>query len=142
MSSMIALKLFIITHRQSVSNSYYSDELFLDNVEALKSDNYWYKAEKSIPNVSLYKGQSEGVVFVSDPQLRSLGAQKIAKKVLSEGGYALMTGTVEKETYSEYLIRENKMAICRYPVHLNYSQYNKILSLNSFKRAIPYHSKG
>lgn len=52
-----------------------------------------------------------------------------------------MTGTVEKETYSEYLMRENKMAICRYPVHLNYSQYNKILSLNSFKRAIPYHSK-
>ena len=55
--------------------------------------------------MTLYKDQSEGVVFVSDPQLRSLGAQKIAKKVLSEGGYALMTGTVEKETYSEYLIR-------------------------------------
>ena len=91
--------------------------------------------------MTLYKDQSEVVVFVSDPQLRSLGAQKIAKKVLSEGGYALMTGTVEKETYSEYLIRENKMAIYRYPVHLNYSQYNKILSLNSFKRAIPYHSK-
>lgn len=91
--------------------------------------------------MTLYKDQSEVVVFVSDPQLRSLGAQKIAKKVLSEGGYALMTGTVEKETYSEYLIRENKMAICRYPVHLNYSQYNKILSLNNFKRAIPYHSK-
>lgn len=91
--------------------------------------------------MTLYKDQSEGVVFVSDPQLRSLGAQKIAKKVLSEGGYALMTGTVEKETYSKYLIRENKMTICRYPSHLNYSQYNKILSLNSFKRAIPYHSK-
>lgn len=124
-----------------ISKSYYADELFIGNVEAFKSGNYWFKTDKKIPNVTLYSGQNEGVVFVSDPQLRSLGAQKIAKKVLSEGGYALMTGTVEKETYSEYLMRENKMAICRYPVHLNYSQYNKILSLNSFKRAIPYHSK-
>ena len=49
------IELLKLLSDNNVSKSYYADELFIGNVEALKSDNYWFKADKSIPNVTLYK---------------------------------------------------------------------------------------
>ena len=82
-----------------------------------------------------------GIVFVSDPQLRSGSAQKIAEQVLALGGMAVMTGTLEKGSYSENLFRQGKMVLLRYPVHLNYVQFEWLKEQNSFQQTIPYHSK-
>lgn len=80
------------------------------------------------------------VVFVSDPQLRRPDVQEIAEKVL-EHGYAIMTGTVEAGTMSEMLLKEGKMSMQRFPVHLNYPQFKKVAMENSFGQIIIYHSK-
>ncbi len=79
-------------------------------------------------------------MLVSDPQLRSFEAFKIALEVIKNGGVGLMTGTVDKGTNSEALIKMGKMLICRYPVHMNYSQYNSLAGENQFAVTIPYHS--
>lgn len=65
----------------------------------------------------------------------------MAKQVLSLGGMAVMTGTLEKGSYSESLFRQGKMAMLRYPVHLNHAQFERLKKPNNFQQTIPYHSE-
>ena len=121
--------------------SYYADELFLQNLAEQDVGGFWYRPVKINAPVCLYDGQTQGIVFVSDPQLRSKAAQRAAERVLTLGGMAVMTGTLEKGSYSEDLFRQGKMALLRYPVHLNHTQFEELRGKNSFQQAIPYHSK-
>ena len=121
--------------------SYYADALFLQNLAEQDAGGFWYRPVKINAPVCLYDGQTQGIVFVSDPQLRSKAAQRAAERVLTLGGMAVMTGTLEKGSYSEDLFRQGKMALLRYPVHLNHTQFEQLRGKNSFQQAIPYHSK-
>ena len=67
--------------------------------------------------------------------------QKIAEQVLSLGGAAVMTGTLEKGSYSESLFQQGKMALLCYPVHLNHVQFARLKGQNDFQQTIPYHSQ-
>lgn len=102
--------------------SYYADALFLQNLAEQDAGGFWYRQVKINAPAYPYDGQAQGIVFVSDPQLRSKAAQNAAEQVLSQGGAAVMTGTLEKGSYSEELFRQGKMALLRYPVHLNHFQ--------------------
>ena len=121
--------------------SYYADALFLRNLAEQDAGGFWYRPVKINAPVRPYDGQPQGIVFVSDPQLRSGAAQKAAEKVLSLGGMAVMTGTLERDSYSENLFRHEKMALLRYPVHLNHAQFERLKSKNDFQQAVPYHSE-
>ena len=123
------------------SVSYYADALFLQNLAEQDAGGFWYRPVKINAPVCPYDGQPQGIVFVSDPQLRSCAAQKIAEQVLSLGGMAVMTGTLETGSYSESLFQQGKMALLRYPVHLNHAQFDQLKGKNNFQQAIPYHSK-
>ena len=120
---------------------YYADELFLKNLAELNSGGFWYKDEKITSSVSRYSGEKDGIVFVSDPQLRSSAAQGMAEQVLSLGGAAVMTGTLEKGSFSEMLFSQGKAEMLRYPVHLGYAQFRRLTEQNEFGRTVPYHSK-
>lgn len=52
-----------------------------------------------------------------------------------------MTGTLERGFYSERLFQQGKMALLRYPVHLNHAQFERLKEQNDFQQTIPYHSK-
>ena len=119
--------------------SFYADDLFLKNLAAQQAGGFWYRPGEIHASVSVYHGQTEGIVFISDPQLRSENARKIAEQILSLGGTAVMTGTLEKGSYSEGLFRQGKMKLLRYPVHLNYAQFKCLKVKNQFSTAIPYH---
>lgn len=119
---------------------YYADKLFLENLASQQAGGFWYRPGKIRASVSPYNGQPRGMVFVSDPQLRSENAQRTAARVLSSGGRAVMTGTLEIGSYSEYLFRRRKMSLLRYPVHLNHAQFELLAGKNSFGITIPYHS--
>ena len=121
--------------------SYYADALFLQNLAEQDAGGFWYRPVKINALVRPYDGQTQGIVFVSDPQLRSGAAQKAAEKVLSFGGMTVMTGTLERDSYSENLFRQGEMALLRYPVHLNHAQFEQLKSKNDFQQAIPYHSE-
>lgn len=124
---------------EQVNPHYYADELFLRNLSLQRAGGFLYRPALINTPVSPYCGQRQGIVFVSDPQLRSDAAQDIAKQVLSYGGRAVMTGTVEKASYSESLLQQGKMELLRYPVHLNYSQFQRLAGKNNFAKTIPYH---
>lgn len=120
--------------------SFYGDKLFLQNLAARQAGGYWYLPEKTKLSVRLYGGQPRGIVFVSDPQLKSESAQQTAKQVLALGGAAIMSGTLEKGSYSEVLCQQGQMERLLYPVHLNDAQFSLLQESNCFKRCIPFHS--
>lgn len=119
---------------------YYSDDLFLRNLAAARAGGFWYRPTEISEMPRLYDGQTRGIVFVSDPQLRSEAARKIAGAVLARGGVAVMTGTAERGSYSEELQKAGKMRFLRYPVHLGYAQYRQLVAENRFAKTIPYHT--
>ena len=123
------------------SVSYYADALFLQNLAEQNAGGFWYRQVKINAPVCPYNGQTQGIVFVSDPQLHSDAAQKAAEQLLSLGGMAVMTGTLGKGSYSENLFRQGKMAPLRYPVHLNRAQFEYPKKHNDFQQTTPYHSK-
>lgn len=80
------------------------------------------------------------IAFISDPQLRSEKAQKLAAEIIGSGGFGIMTGTVERGSFSEELINSEKMITARYTVHQNYSDYLRLVNSNDLSRSIPYHT--
>ncbi len=120
---------------------YYADALFLQNLAEQDAGGFWYRSVKNNAHVCLYNRQTQGIVFVSDPQLRSAATQNAAEQVISKGGMTVMTGTLEKGSYSEELFRQGKMALLRYPVHLNHAQFEHLKCKNDFRQTIPYHSE-
>lgn len=135
------LELLNLFSNQLLNTAYYADALFLENLAEQRAGGFWYCRENAEAAVQPYTGQTSGIVFVSDPQLRGAAAQKTAEQVLTLGGKAVMTGTVEKGSYSERLLERGDMVLLRYPVHLNAFQYRHLLEENNFSKAIPYHSE-
>ncbi len=117
------------------------DALFLQNLEEQRAGGFWYLPGKINAPILPYQGQNRGVVFVSDPQLRSSGARRTADRVLSLKGRGVMTGTVEKDSYSEHLLQQGSMVQLRYPVHLHHGQFEQLKARNDFQQVIPYHAK-
>ena len=116
------------------------DKHFLKQCAEVTEENPWFKKALDVQEIQLYEENIDvDIVFVSDPQLKSVPAQKIATQIV-EKGYAIMTGTVEAGNMSHQLIQEGKMSLLRFPVHLNYAQYKKIVESNQFKKTIAYHS--
>lgn len=118
---------------------YYADDLFLENLAKQQAGGFWFQQDKINVSVQSYNSQQRGIVFISDPQLRSHSSQCIAEHVLSVGGMTVMTGTFEKNSFSQKLFMHGKMRNLRYPVHLNYSQYKQLTKENCFSQVIPYH---
>ena len=119
---------------------YYADKLFIENLAAQRAGGFWYRPVKINAEPQIYSGQTNGIAFVCDPQLRSEEARRTAEQVISLGGRCVMTGTVERGSFSEALIASGEMELLRYPVHLNRAQYLRLIRENNFERTIPYHS--
>ena len=139
------LELLALLHHTRPKTAVYGDAQFLYQLEWLHTDRFW-----CAPNVrdTLTRTQVQpltgvpdnGVCFLSDPQLKSEASRKLADAFLAAGGSVIMTGTPERGSYSEALLRAGKMELLRYPVHQNETEYRRLLRENHFSRAIPYHT--
>lgn len=118
---------------------YYCDQHFLDEVNKHSNGDFWCRKLELRKDIQLYSGQKQGIVFISDPQLRKEQSQKIVSEIIDNNGVAIMSGTFEKGSYSEKLHKENKMEMLRYPVHQSYLEYQQLVDKNNFKITIPYH---
>lgn len=135
------LELYWLLKKRFPRWTFSADKHFLKQFIEVQGSKWIREDVKLTGDVFLYsEDQHTDVVFVSDPQLRSADARTIAEQVL-ENGHAIMTGTVEAGTMSEKLLKEGKMTMLRFPVHLNYPQFRKVAMENSFKQIIIYHSK-
>ena len=93
------------------------------------------------PRLKPYTGtETTGILFLSNPQLRTAETRALAERALACGGFAVMTGTVEEGTFSAQLLAEGKMEMLRYSVHLNHPQYEALKRANRFTQTVAYHS--
>lgn len=136
------LDLLSVFKSGGIITGFYGDARFINQLNGMRLYSEWYCTDGSKLSevVRPYVKGVSGIVFASDPQLRSLETFKIALEVIKDGGIGLMTGTVDKGTNSESLINMGKMLLCRYPVHLNYEQYENLVRENEFSATVPYHS--
>lgn len=118
------------------------DEHFMSQLGIMKKQKYWFREGSLQENIiSVYQENIEyDILFISNPQLKNESEKKLAEEVLLKNGMGIMSGTVEKNTYSYELIQLGKMKMRRYPVHQNYKQYMSLCGKNSFLKTIAYHT--
>lgn len=114
------------------------DEHFLEQLGEMPNNCYWCASADF--SASAYQPNRCDILFLSDVQLRLERSREIVRRVILNGGFGVMTGTVEHGSFSETLLQSGKMQLLRYPVHQNYSEFKLLAERNSFKRVIPYHS--
>lgn len=139
------LELLALLRRARPKTSIYGDAQLLYQLNWLQTDRFWCapSAQDSLvkTQVQPLTGVPEGgVCFLSDPQLKREGSRSLAEAFLAAGGSLVMTGTPERGSYSEALLKAGSMELLRYPVHQNGAEYRRLLRENHFSRAIPYHT--
>lgn len=120
------------------------DEHFVEQFATHKQQPYWFKGGFCQDMaLSLYEKNDVfefDILFISDPQLKCQGARQLAEQILQQGGYGIMSGTTEKNTYSHALIQSGNMRLLPYPVHQHYGQYQSLCKENQFLKAIACHT--
>ncbi len=136
------LDLFYLLLRAGAAKHYYGDAHFLEQIRGMSTCPAWYKDNglNMARSIEPYNKQTQGIIFLSDPQLHTEAARAAVNSILAAGGKAVMTGTAERGSCSAGLIAQGKMLVQRYPAHLRYAEYQNLIAANSFARAIPYHS--
>lgn len=127
------IELLQLFYRGGITADYYGDAHFLTECERAEIQGY--------PEVFLAAGEErEGIIFLSNPQLRTESTRMIAEHLIERGAYGILTGTVEKGTYAAALLEQGKAMVLPYPVHLNRRQSQKLCSMNHFGYTVFYHS--
>lgn len=136
------LDLLALFVSRGLDTQYFGDAHFMEQLRAMRLSPMWYRTDGQalLKAAQPYGGHEKGIVFVSDPQLKNAASLRLVADIIEADGIALMTGTVEEGTGSAKLMSEKKMLFCRYPVHLNYPQYEELKRQNVFADVIPYHS--
>ena len=139
------LELLALLRRARPKTPVYGDAQLLYQLNWMQTDRFWLapSARDSLVRTQvqpLTGVPDSGVCFLSDPQLKREDSRRLAGAVLAAGGSLVMTGTPERGSYSETLLRDGKMELLRYPVHQNETEYRKLLRENRFSRAIAYHT--
>lgn len=138
------LDILLLLNREMPEIPLYGDEHFIRQAQRACQGGEWYLP---FPRESLQRLQhlqedtlkSEGIVFLSDPQLRGETGE-YARTLLEAGAFGVMTGTPEPGSFSEELLKSGKMIFVRYPVHLNEASCRKLLAENQIERVVYYHS--
>ncbi|MDO4315713.1 MAG: MBL fold metallo-hydrolase [Oscillospiraceae bacterium] len=137
------LELLQLFRQSGLEGPIFGDSHFLREIEKTEEYHGWMKpAAGTLQNAAAPYSETEkqGILFISDPQLRSPAARDAVRTVLALGGHAVMTGTVEHGSFSAQLVKDGQMELLRYPVHLNLRQMEALAGKNPFARVIPYHS--
>ena len=138
-------ELLALLRRARPKTPVYGDAQFLRQLAWLQTDRFWCSSHardalKTVQVQPLSGVPEGGVCFLSDPQLKREGSRSLAEAFLVAGGSLVMTGTPERGSYSEALLKAGSMELLRYPVHQNETEYRALLRQNRFSRAIPYHT--
>lgn len=118
----------------------FGDACLLQGVQAQRAGGPWYRPGVMLPDVLPEQDKMRGLIFVSDPQLRTDAARRTVQRVLGAGGACMLTGTTERGSCSEDLLWQGRAELLRAPVHQNMAQLRALAAQNRFGRVIAYHS--
>ena len=121
-----------------INTEYHGDEHFVKQLS--DSAPFWKKSSSAVLNVKIDL-TDKGIYFISSPQLNTSETAELAEKLISNGGYAVFTGTVESGCLSEKLIKTGRGEFIRYPVHQGVNGFSGLCEKNHFSSVIAYHTK-
>lgn len=121
-----------------IKADFYGDEHFISRMS--DKNTLWKKARTNLPQISPIARAGKGIYFISSPQLNDPKSADFTERLISLGGYAVMTGTVEKGSVSEAIIKSGRGEFIRYPVHQGINEYNALCKNNFFRCVTAYHS--
>lgn len=98
------------------------------------------KMEKMLERIKPLANNSRGIIFICDPQLKNEYLQNSAEQILLDGGKILLTGGVDKLSYSERLLHYGLAEKSKYSVHMNEQEMLELVGQNDFAEIIPFHS--
>lgn len=122
-----------------INANYYGDEHFIKQIT--DKNPFWKKSRSNMPKISSVSQADKGIYFISSPQLNDPQSTELAEHLISNGGYAVLTGTIEKGTLSEKILNTGHGEFIRYPVHQGISDCIDIYRNNNFKSVTAYHTK-
>lgn len=135
-------ELITLFTKNGVNAEYYGDEHFIRQPE--RKDAFWKNDYSDIPHILPISKMSEtgrNICFVSSPQLNDSALAKLTEQLISKGGYAVMTGTIETGSLSEKIIKTGNGELIRYPVHQDIDECTALCRNNYFRSVTAYHTK-
>ena len=95
----------------------------------------WLKLDffKEVSKLHATLSDDAQIFFVSDPYLVTPQAQKLAEKIIANGGAVVLAGHHQANTFSDRALKS------RYSVHLNKAQSDLLRRLNSFENTLLFH---
>lgn len=127
---------------------FFADEYFYTKFsrDELEKDKDWYKesAEKLFRKVKFYAGincSPKGIIFISEPQLKSRRSSYAARRIVDAGGQVIFTGNIEKNSHAQYFF-EKYTQQCKkivFPIHQNQTDCEKLCAKNNFSKVITFH---
>ncbi|MBQ5332866.1 MAG: MBL fold metallo-hydrolase [Oscillospiraceae bacterium] len=122
-----------------INAEYYGDEHFIKQLS--DKNPFWKKSRSDMPKISSVSKEDKGIYFISSPQLNDPLSAELSEHLISRGGYAVLTGKVEKGSFSEELIKTGYGEFIRYPVHQGINECIALCRNNHFKSVTAYHAK-
>ena len=118
----------------------YVDERIIFQLQPV--NNNWLKngIKSCVSNVEEWNNDN-GIILVSDAQLKNKCNQQIARRVLDNEGLVVLTGHVYPKTYASNIIIERNVYKISYPVHMNYNQVADMVKKNRFELILMNHSQ-
>lgn len=134
------LEFVAIINRCCENVKIYGDEMIWGQLQ--KEPSTWYLQNLLHPIGKLEDWTGEAaVLLITDPQLKELKNQNLAKRILEGGGRLLFTGHIYSDSYADQLVKEGKAENLTYPVHMGYSEIVALAAENDFSRIILNHSE-
>ena len=137
--------LLLLLNRNFPSVPFKVDEHLYGELSRIADMGDWVKPEAiaEIKRISNIEGMTEsgesGFVFLSDPQLKSFEAQKLANDAAENNDGIILTGHADKGSFSEQLIESGRAVLKRYAVHMSDNERMGLEKLNRFEAVVPYH---
>ncbi len=138
------LELPLLIKQHFPSADLYGDEHFLSELQ--KTYHSWLKpnarqtlAQLNCQSFNNRADLTNGIYFISSPQLKTSAAQAIAQKFILSGGLVIFTGHVYPTTPAAQLLQNAQAQRLFFPVHNTYAAYKNIIAQNKFKLVIPFH---
>jgi len=132
------IDLLALFSKEFPSVTLYADRNLRREMQDFGRRMFWYhESVKEIKAERLEDKVGDGIVFISDPQLREKENREYA---MSGNALPIMTGTPEEGSFSKALIERGVMMQLCYPVHQTLAEAERLCSLNSFRKTIFYHS--
>ncbi|MGN1416104.1 MAG: MBL fold metallo-hydrolase [Oscillospiraceae bacterium] len=122
-----------------INVDYYGDEHFIKQIS--DKNPFWKKSRSDMPKISSVSQADKVIFFISSPQLNDPPSAEVAERLISKGGYAVLTGTIEKGSFSEEIIKTGHGEFIRYPVHQGINECIALCKKNHFKSVTAYHTK-